>query len=72
MFVVEVAESRKEEVMKNLIQRFIREEAGQDLVEYAFLIVFIALVIVATLQATETSIAGVFSRIISAVDGAVS
>ena len=29
--------------MKNLIQRFIREEEGQDLVEYAFLLVFIAL-----------------------------
>jgi Flp pilus assembly pilin Flp len=56
--------------MKNLIQRFIREEEGQDLVEYAFLIVFIALVIVATLQATETSIAGVFSRIIASVNGA--
>ena len=32
--------------MKNLIVRFVREEEGQDLVEYAFLIVFIALVAV--------------------------
>ena len=29
--------------MKNLIQRFIREEEGQDLVEYAFLVGLIAL-----------------------------
>lgn len=32
--------------MKNFIVRFIRDEEGQDLVEYAFLIVFIALVAV--------------------------
>lgn len=56
--------------MKNLMLRFIREEEGQDLVEYAFLIVFIALLITATLSATETSIANVFSRIIASVDGA--
>ena len=31
--------------MKNLIARFVREEAGQDLIEYAFLAVFIALVV---------------------------
>jgi Flp pilus assembly pilin Flp len=56
--------------MKNLMLRFIREEEGQDLVEYAFLIVFIALLITATLQATEASIAGVFSRIIASVGAA--
>lgn len=56
--------------MKNLMLRFIREEEGQDLVEYAFLIVFIALLITATLSATETSIAGVFSKIIASVDAA--
>jgi pilus assembly protein Flp/PilA len=33
--------------MKNLIQRFVREEEGQDLVEYAFLLAFIALIAVA-------------------------
>jgi Flp pilus assembly pilin Flp len=53
--------------MKNLIQRFIREEEGQDLVEYAFLIVFIALLITATLTLTEQSIAGVFTRINTAL-----
>ena len=29
--------------MKNLIQRFIREEAGQDLIEYALLAAFLAI-----------------------------
>jgi Flp pilus assembly pilin Flp len=31
--------------MKNLLSRFVREEEGQDLVEYAFLITFIALAV---------------------------
>jgi Flp pilus assembly pilin Flp len=53
--------------MKNLMLRFIREEEGQDLVEYAFLIVFIALLITATLTLTEQSIAGVFTRINTAL-----
>jgi Flp pilus assembly pilin Flp len=30
--------------MKSLIERFVREDAGQDLVEYAFLLAFIALI----------------------------
>ena len=53
--------------MKNLFLRFVREEEGQDLVEYAFLIVFIALLIIAVLQNTETAISSVFQRIINTV-----
>ena len=34
---------RKEEAMKNLIQRFIREEEGQDVIEYALLAAFISI-----------------------------
>jgi len=29
--------------MKNLMQRFLREESGQDLIEYTLLLAFIAL-----------------------------
>lgn len=36
-------------LMKNLIARFVREDEGQDLVEYALLIAFIALVCIAAL-----------------------
>jgi len=36
--------------MRTLLVRFVREDAGQDLVEYAFLIVFIALVAVVGLN----------------------
>jgi Flp pilus assembly pilin Flp len=62
-----VVEERKEEVMKNLIQRFIREEDGQDLVEYAFLIVFIAILAITILKGTSTAINGVFQKIINAL-----
>jgi len=55
--------------MKNLIQRFIREEDGQDLVEYAFLIAFIALAMIATLTTLEGNIAGLFTTVGTAVAG---
>ena len=42
--------------MKTLIARFIREEQGQDLIEYAFLAVFIALAVTLGLQAVATGI----------------
>lgn len=49
--------------MKNLIRRFVREEEGQDLIEYALLIVFIALVVVAALGPLGTAISGVYNQI---------
>ena len=63
MFVVEVTESRKEGIMKNLIRRFIREEEGQDLVEYAFLLVFIALTLIAILTTVGTSVNSLFDQV---------
>jgi len=39
-----------EEEMIRLLARFVREEAGQDLVEYAFLLAFIALVVAVSLD----------------------
>ena len=49
--------------MKNMILRFIREEDGQDLVEYAFLLVFIALALIALVTATGTGIQAVFTQV---------
>ena len=40
----EIRTSRLENNMKNLIARFVREEEGQDLIEYALLATLIALV----------------------------
>ena len=56
--------------MKNLIKRFIRNEEGQDLVEYAFLIVFIALLAIAGLSAVEVSVNALFTRIAGVITGA--
>ena len=42
--------------MKNLIARFVREDEGQDLVEYALLIAFVALACIIGLQQLGTAI----------------
>lgn len=42
--------------MKNLFNRFVREDAGQDLIEYALLAGFISLVAVAAITAVGTSL----------------
>ena len=65
MYIVGRAENRKEkeEAMKNLIQRFIREEEGQDLIEYAFLVMFIALALIIALTATGGLISNLFEYI---------
>lgn len=49
--------------MKNLFKRFVREEEGQDLIEYALLIVFIALVVVLVLGPLGTAVATVYTNI---------
>jgi Flp pilus assembly pilin Flp len=54
--------------MKNLVSRFIREEEGQDLVEYAFLLVFIALVLVATLTLTGGAITNLFTDVNASIN----
>jgi pilus assembly protein Flp/PilA len=56
---------KKEErnIMKNLIRRFIRDEEGQDMVEYALLIVFIGLLVIAGMQVLSTGINNEFKAI---------
>ena len=53
--------------MKNLLLRFIREDQGQDLIEYAFLAVFIALAVSAGLGAVATGVNTQMSNIGSQV-----
>jgi pilus assembly protein Flp/PilA len=55
--------------MKNLFARFIREDQGQDLIEYAFLAVFIALAVVVGLQAVATGVNTQMSNIGTQVGG---
>jgi pilus assembly protein Flp/PilA len=53
--------------MKNFIARFIREDEGQDLIEYAFLAVFIALVVTVALGTLGTNLNSKFDSIASQV-----
>ena len=55
--------------MKNLFVRFVREDEGQDLIEYAFLAVFIGLAVTLGLQAVATGINSQLTNIGSQVTG---
>jgi len=48
--------------MKRLLKRLWKEESGQDLTEYALLLVLIALVAVAALQGLANAINNVYSQ----------
>ncbi|PYV85397.1 MAG: Flp family type IVb pilin [Acidobacteria bacterium] len=51
--------------MKELVPRLIHEEEGQDLVEYALLLVFIALAAIAALPILGNAVNNVFSQSVS-------
>jgi pilus assembly protein Flp/PilA len=57
--------------MKNLVARFIRDEEGQDLIEYSLLAALIAVACIAAMQALATDINEIFASIGAALDGAV-
>lgn len=49
--------------MKRWLTRVLAEEAGQDLIEYAFLVAFIALALAATLELTGGALVTLFEAI---------
>ena len=49
--------------MKTLLKRFVREETGQDLIEYALLAGFISLVAVFAITNVGVGINGVYNNI---------
>ena len=53
--------------MKNLIQRFIREEAGQDVIEYALLAAFISIVAIAMIVLVGSDVNNYFNNVQSAL-----
>ena len=67
-------ETVKERVrdMKNLIARFVREDEGQDLVEYALLIAFVALACIIGLQQLGTAINQTYQSISTSLKTATS
>ena len=56
--------------MKNVVARFIREEEGQDLIEYSLLAALIAVGSIAVLGLVSDEIDNIFNRIITALQGA--
>ena len=49
--------------MKNLIQRFIREEEGQDIIEYALLAAFISIAAILMVKAIGPKVNTYFSNV---------
>lgn len=58
--------------MRNLINRFVREEAGQDIIEYSLLGAFISVVAWLTLQNIGQDVEVMYSEIQSATSDASS
>ncbi len=58
--------------MKNLIARFVRDEQGQDLIEYALLAGFISLAVVTAVTNVGTSLNVLYQNVDSQVDNAAS
>ena len=54
-------------LLKDQLKRFINEEAGQDIIEYALMVVLVALVVVGAVPNISQAVSGVFSKAISAL-----
>ena len=55
--------------MAQLLAQFLKDEQGQDLVEYALLLVFIALAAIAVLPTLGSAVNNVFSQSASTLGG---
>ncbi|HOG27850.1 MAG TPA: Flp family type IVb pilin [Vicinamibacterales bacterium] len=53
--------------MKNLIRRFIRDEEGQDIIEYALLAAFISIIAIAAVRAVGGRVQVYFGNVQSAL-----
>ena len=56
--------------MVKLIGRFVRDEEGQDLVEYAMLLAFIALIAIAGVRTLGTTVNMFFSNVATSLNAA--
>jgi pilus assembly protein Flp/PilA len=56
--------------MKNFVVRFIREDEGQDLIEYALLAAFISLAAVLAIQSLGSAVNDVYTRVSSTLSTA--
>jgi Flp pilus assembly pilin Flp len=58
---------KESHVMKNLVRRFVREEDGQDLTEYALLLALIAVATVAAINGLAGAISPRFASATAAL-----
>ena len=56
--------------MKEILSRFVHEETGQDLIEYALLAGFISLAAVAAITAVGTELSGLYDNVKTKVNDA--
>jgi pilus assembly protein Flp/PilA len=56
--------------MKHLFARFVREDSGQDLIEYALLAGLIALATITAVTSVATALSGKFNTVATQVTGA--
>ena len=56
--------------MENLINRFVREEDGQDLIEYSLLAALIAVASIVAMNTLGGKIADIFGRVGASLDAA--
>ncbi len=56
--------------MTKMFRRFMRNDSGQDLIEYALLAGFVSLAVIATLILTGTALNSFYTRINTQIDSA--
>jgi pilus assembly protein Flp/PilA len=50
-------------VVKNLISRFVREEEGQDIIEYALLAAFVSIIAATVIQTIGTDVKTIYDNV---------
>jgi Flp pilus assembly pilin Flp len=56
-----------EELMRNLLRRLWREDAGQDIAEYAVMLAVILVIVVGTIRLIGSNANNVFSQVASSI-----
>jgi pilus assembly protein Flp/PilA len=65
-----IRQAGEKTVMKNLIARFIREEEGQDIIEYSLLAAFISISGYTILSGIGTAVNSIYSKVNTATSSA--
>lgn len=57
-------------MIHSFVSTFVKEEDGQDLVEYSLLLAFIALAVIATMGTVKTSLQTIWTNVNTKLDSA--